>query len=152
MIYNVVLNSNLKVAGSSTSNANYYFDWSVLPQGKYKLTWVFVGAPCDMNPLLSIPMLEINLGQASVFRVDSTNVQATTTNCVGILTPNALVDACYLFADLTTNAPIFLSSRPTNNEFNARIRTNDALSIFFLDSNGEPLPEYVLTLSLELVE
>jgi hypothetical protein len=153
MIYNVVLNSNLRVVGSTTSNANYYFDWaSALPQGKYKLTWVFVGAPCDMNPLLSIPMLEINIGQSSVFRIDPTNVQAASTTCVGILTPSALADACYLYGDLATNPPIFLAARPSNNAFNVRIKTNDALSIFFLDSNGEALPEYVLTLSFESVK
>jgi hypothetical protein len=152
MIYNVVINSNLRVVGSTTSNADYNFDWSILPQGKYKLTWVFIGAPCDMNPLLSIPMLEMSLGQASVFGVDPANVRASTTNCVGILTPSALADACYLFGDLATNPPIFLASRPCNNSFNVRIRTNDVPAIFFLDSNGEALPEYVLTLSLELLK
>ena len=152
MIYNVVLNSYLRAAGSTVNDAAYNFDWSVLPEGKYKLTWVFIGGPCDMTPLAVLPMLEIGLGQSSVFRVDPNNVRACSTNCVGILTPNVLADACYLFADLTTNPPIALASRPGSNTFSARLVTNDAVPLLFLDANGAMLPEYVLTLSLELVE
>lgn len=152
MIYNVVINSNQRAAGTSVNDAGYNFDWSVLPQGKYKLTWVFIGGPCNMSTLIILPMLEITLGQASVFRADPTTVRASTTTALGIITPNVISSACYLSADLTTNSPIFLANKPNNNSFNVRIVTNDTVPVLFLDYNGDALPEYVLTLSLELVE
>jgi hypothetical protein len=153
MIFNVVLNSNARAnfAATTTSNATYYFDWSVLPEGKYKLTWVFAGGPCDMAPLDAIPMLEVGLGQASVFRVDPNATRAASSNVVGILVPNALADAAFLYADLASNPPVFLASKPNSNAFSVRILTNEAPALLFADANGAQIPEYVLTLSFERV-
>jgi hypothetical protein len=153
MIYNVVLNSNLRsnFATTTTSNAIYYFDWSVIPEGKYKLTWVFAGGPCDMNPLDAIPMLSIPLGQSSVFRVDPNATRAASSSVVGLLLPNILSDSCYLYADTTTNPPVFLASKPNSNAFSVRILTNESPDLLFSDANGAQLPEYVLTLSFERV-
>jgi hypothetical protein len=153
MIYNVVLNSDLRVAGSPINNAGFYFDWSALPRGKYKVSWVFVSGVCNMSTLYPpVGMVEINLGQSAVFRADSTNVQASTTNIIGIVTPNALSATAFLYADLTTNPPLSLAGRPNNNAFTVRLIDNSVPPALFLDSAGTVLPEYVLTLSFELVE
>ena len=152
MIYNVVLNSNLRVPGTTTSNAGYYFDWSAFQDGKYKLTWTFVSATCNLAGYAAIPMVEINLGQAKAFRIDPTNVQTATSNIVGIVVPNILATASFLAADLTTNSPVFLSHRPNNNAFFVRIMTNALVPVDFTDNAAAALTSYVLTLSLELVE
>lgn len=151
MIYNVVLNSNLRASGT-VANAGYYFDWSVFPDGKYKLTWVFVSGTCNMAAMAAIPMVEINLGQSKAFRIDPTNVQTATTNVVGVVVPNILATATFLAADLTTNAPVFLDHRPSNNTFSVRLMTNALAPVDFVDNAAAVLPAYVLTLSLELVK
>jgi hypothetical protein len=39
--YNIVLNSNNNSGGTNTSNYTYNFDWGLLEEGEYELTFNF---------------------------------------------------------------------------------------------------------------
>ena len=151
MIYNIVLNSTLRVAGSTTSTAAYYFDWTTLKEGKYKLTFTFVSRTCNLAALPTIPTVSVDLGQAGVFRPDLTAVSAASSRVIGVLVPNVLAAASFLAADLATNPPIFLAHKPSMNNFTVRILTDAAAPVDWTDNAAAVMPEYTLMLSLESV-
>lgn len=145
-IYNVLLNSNNRVVGTTTASATYYFDWSVLEDARYLLTWGFVCSNIDATtPKLGL--VSANLGQCNVFLATSVNTRATTTNILGTVIPNE-AGVSFLYGDINTNQPILLN-RPQNNEFNVTIRTIDGLE--WTDSVLAPIPEYSLSLNFEKI-
>jgi hypothetical protein len=147
MIYNVVLNSNLKSSGT-VSNATYYFDWSILPNSKYKVSSTFVSSAINATTP-NIALLEVQLGQSNNFKFNATQTRASTTNAIGILKPNATGASTYMFGDIITLPPVFLNQRPNNNEFNVRITSNAAVAIDWVDYTSAQMTDYVLVLSFE---
>ena len=41
-IYNIVLNSAFGTAGADIRTVNFFYDWSRIEQGRYKMTFTFV--------------------------------------------------------------------------------------------------------------
>jgi hypothetical protein len=150
MIYSVVLNSNLKASGTN-SNAMYYFDWSILQNSKYKMTAVFSSGLADMTSLADIAMLEVQLGQSTVYSVNATQTRASTTNCIGFLIPNATTTSTFMYGDITTIPPLYLSNRPNTNDFSVKIMTNDLPPVLWDDYAGLQLLDYVLILTFESI-
>lgn len=147
MIYNVVLNSNLKSSGT-VSNAIYYFDWSILPYSKYKVSATFVSSAINATTP-NVGILEVQLGQANNFKFNATQTRASTTNAIGILKPNATGASTYMFGDLITIPPLMLNQRPNSNEFYVRITSNAAVPIDWVDYASAQMTDYVLVLSFE---
>ena len=145
-IYNVLINSNNRVAGgTSTSSANYYFDWGIMEEGMYDLSWGFTCSDVDTT-INEIALVSINLGQCNVFTASSTNVRASTTSIIGSIIPNENDTSSFLYGDRNTNGVIRLN-RPTNNEFTVEIRTLDGL--LYVDTATLSLPEYLLSLNFQ---
>ena len=150
MIYNVFLNSNSRSSGT-VLNANYFFDWSILPSSSYKVSFNFVSSSINTSVLNNIANLDINLGQAMTFQTSSTQTRATSTNQVGFLLSNETSTNTYLFGDSSTLPIIFLNSKPTSNDFTVRILNNALIPLEWTDSVGGLPTEYVLIISLESV-
>ena len=149
MIYNVVLNSDLRSSGS-VSNATYTFDWSILPESKYKVTSNFISSDVDITSLGAIPMLEVDLGQSTVYTTNSTQTRALTTRCIGALRPNITNSSnCFLFCDSTTCPSIQLNDRPRSNNFNVNIMTNDVNPVAWTDFVNATVTDYILILTFE---
>lgn len=151
MIYTVILNSNLKSSGT-TSNATYTFDWTVFPESKYKMTAVFTSTAVNAVNVLDIAMLEVQLGQSTVFKSNPTQTRATTTNCIGFLIPNSTVASTFMYGDITTIPPLYLYCRPNTNDFNVRITTNDAIAADWVDYASFLMTEYNLVLTFETID
>ena len=68
-IYNVLTNSNSRVAGGATTSlATYYFDWRIMEQGEYLLTWGFTSS--NVNTTTNrVALISTNLGQCNVFSI-----------------------------------------------------------------------------------
>lgn len=147
MIYTVILNSNSKVAGSTTTNAVYNYDWSYLPNDKkYTLRWTFVSNTTTQNAFPTIPTLSIELGQTTVFATASSTT-STTSSIVGVMIPYTIGASSFLFADTELNSPIYLHHKPTNNSFNVNILNNSNPPTNWVDSATVAITDYVLTLS-----
>jgi hypothetical protein len=99
MIYNVVLNSDLRSSGT-VSEAIYTFDWSIFSESKYKVSSKFISSKCDVTAFLTIPMLEVNLGQSNNFTTKINQTNASSTMCIGTLQPNLTnSNSCFLYGD-----------------------------------------------------
>ena len=147
-IYNVLINSNNRVGGGATTSlATYYFDWGIMEQGEYLLTWGFTSS--NVNTTTNrLGVISINLGQCNVFSASNVNIRATTSTIIGSIIPNENDPSSFLYGDRNTNGVIRLN-RPCSNEFTVDIRTlNGAL---WVDSAGNPFTEYLLALTFEKI-
>jgi hypothetical protein len=148
MIYNVNLNSKNRASGT-VSNATYFFDWSVLPDCSYKVSFNFVSSSINTSVLSTISVLEIGLGQSMVYKASSTQTRATSTNNIGFVLAKETSTNTFLYGDNSTIPFIYLNTKPSSNEFKVRLLTNGINPIEWTDSVGSSVAEYVLIISLD---
>lgn len=141
MIYNIVINSNSKIAGSNRSNYTYNFDWSILQEGEYILTYCFTAEGSAVHDLLTLEVDNLGLTNYTT----SSNTSSKTTNIIGFLTPQLKdVGSTHYFVSSDFNPPIYLNSKPRNNQFSIYIKnTSGTLTDLNVD--------YVLTLSFKKI-
>ena len=156
-IYNFCLNSNFGGATPETSST-FFVDWSVLPQGEYKVSFTFTSsiAATDLGNV-SNAVIYLDLGQASTSIIESSVALSGNTYRGGFLgclrqtsytTGGVTVSdfVTFLYADTNTNPPVYILSRPRNNSISVDIHTASTTT----NTNFTPIGHYVLTLSFEL--
>lgn len=149
MIYTVILNSNLRVAGSTVANAVYNFDWTMLPEGDYTMTW----GMCSANTAVSssdVILVSADLGQSKVFLCSPTAIRAGTTNIIGTMIPNENTVNSFYYGDKNTNGPISMR-RPVNNTFEVKLLTTASNPVPWVDSALAPMGTYILNLSFSKI-
>ena len=146
---NVKFNSNFKLNGvvntiANNNTAEYYIDWSsILNDGqKYLLTWSYVSQRNTFTIDTPIASVYINI-YCENYMVNTFG--ASTTLHIG----NLSILTNSLYGDSNTNSPIFLNSRPTNNNVSIQILTNSEPPIEWIDNAVAPLinNNYILTLT-----
>jgi hypothetical protein len=155
--YNFVLNSNFG-GNTPTTSSTFFVDWSVLPEGEYKVSFTFTSAVAGSDILITTnAVLYLDLGQSSTSIIEAS--PALTSNAyrggflgclrptgyaVGSTTPTDYLT--FLYADINTNPPVYIFSRPRNNSVSVDIHTSSTTTT----TNYSPIGAYVLTLSFEL--
>jgi len=123
--YNIVLNSN-----DATVSGNDYlfsFDWSVLPDRNYLVHFNFNTLTQNTVTSPAIAMIYSTALSASHTFVASNNTgraSAQTSNFLGLAYPYVISTTSSLHAEDSTNPPIYLNTRPRNNQFAVTILTN----------------------------
>ena len=147
-IYTILVNSISKIAGSTTTNANYNIDWSVLPKDKsFKVGFTFVSDTVNITSYTSIAIISVVLGGTNTYRTSSLTTFTPISNIIGVLTPPILSTTTYLSSGANDNNNIWLMSRPVNNVFQVVITSH--LGAFWTDNVGAVPTNYVLILSFE---
>ena len=149
MIYNIVLNSN-NISSGIPCNGIHYFDWTVLPESQYKVTFSFMSGFQSLANMPSIPTLYVDLGQNTVFTSSLNSSIAKQTQFIGMLFPNFINANSYLCTTKESTSTIYLSSRPNSNQFNVRI-LNNVTNANWIDNNNNLITNYVLNLTFETV-
>ena len=150
MIYNIVLNSNNIVSGIA-SNGIHQFDWTVLPEARYRVTYSFMSGFQNLANMPSIPMLYIDLGQNTVYTSSINSISARLSQFVGPLFPNFISANSFLFSTKESTSAVLLSSRPSSNQFNVRILSH-LNGLNWVDNTNALVTQYVLNLTLETIE
>ena len=155
-IYNFCLNSNFGGNTPATSST-FFVDWSVLPEGEYKVSFTFTSsiASSDLGNSNNA-VIYLDLGQASSSIIEPSAALSANTyrggflGCLrqtsyqtGATTPTDYIT--FLYADTITNPPIYILSRPRNNNVSVDIHTSSTSTT----TNFSPFGAYVLTLSFE---
>ena len=145
--FQVIFNSNYKVADSTNVNANYYIDWSAILKDnqEYTMTWSYESQENTFTVDTKIATLNMNLF-ANIFIANGTFFNgAINTQNIGVLTQGNNG----LYADINFNTPIHFNSRPNNNNVNIQILTNDNPPIEWTDNAVAPLGpnNYILILT-----
>ena len=152
-IYNFCLNSNFGGATPATSST-FFVDWSVLPEGEYKVSFTFTStiASADLGNTTNA-VIYLDLGQASTSIIESSAALANNTyrggflGCLRQTSYSVTTDfITYLYADTTTNPPVYILTRPRNNSVSVDIHTSSVSTT----TNFSPIGDFVLTLSFEL--
>ena len=158
-IYTAVFVSTIGVG--TTVSESFFFDWSVLPESKYKVSFTFLtGISAGLYTNVSPCNLFCDLGQGAYTTIasPSTSNSSYSANFIGVAqlrecTVAALagtVQEPYLVAETNTNAPFFIDSRPRNNMVNISM-----LSVITATGGTSyaPVPgPYTLTFSFEMCE
>lgn len=145
-IYNIILTSDLG-NGTNTLNETFFYDWTQIPNVPYKFTFTFISG-IGLFANTSVPTIFIDLGQSNnKFAVgQNTSTINYRSNFVGSMYYYGSGVNLQLSADLSTNPPIFLNSRPMNNSFLVEIHRN--IAPFSLDFTQPPVA-YTLVLNFE---
>ena len=151
--YTILINSvNYTTSNNGlNSSLNYNFDWSILPDQPYRVHFTYLGEINDLSTGSDIAMIYLNFGCGTNNYVVSTNGYAQTSTFLGYLRPERMVAQSFLYAEDSTNVPIYIKGRPQNNNFTVDILNNANASPlttaiqYFTPSTGVLAP-YVLQL------
>jgi len=152
-IYNFCLNSNFGGATPTTSST-FFIDWSIMPEGEYKVSFTFTSAitGTDLGNAANA-LIYLNLGQSSTSIIESSaalSSNAYRSDFLGCLRPTSYAISAdyvtFLYADTNTNPPVYILTRPRNNSVSVDIHTSSTTTT----TNFSPIGAYVLTLSFEL--
>jgi len=154
-IYNFVLNSQIASAVSAyTFEEEFFIDWSALPKSKYKVLFSFMSAN-QISTNVSVANIYLDLGQGSSVKLATptgrTSLKSSFLGCLEIrsYTNSTPASGSYLCASTTTNPPIYLDSRPNNNNVLVQIdQSATTTDVTYLPISGQ----YTLILSLESLE
>ena len=151
--YNFCLNSNFgELVG--TTIRTFFIDWSVMPEGEYKVSFTFTSAvtTTDLENTANA-VIYLDLGQSSTSIIESSATLSKNSyrgGFLGCLRQNSYAIAAdfitSVYADLNTNPPVYIFSRPKNNNVSVDIHTSSTTT----NTNFSPIGAYVLTLSFEL--
>lgn len=129
-------------AGGASNNRSYYFDWSIMPEGKYEMMFSFISDSnqLSLNSQYSLYCNAIN--PINVYNASGT-IGSRTIPFLGNATPHPINNGVGLAnniftTNLTDNPPI-ICCRPNNNVFTIAI--NDGLAGTLIEFS-----DYVLTL------
>lgn len=146
----VVFNSLVNATGTNKNDLTYRFDWSILDEGKYKVSFTYHGLT-NKKTGDKLPLVYIDLGASSSAYSTSASNYANQTLFLGTLFASDVVsgDAQYL-ASHEQNEPITIKTRPINQSPRIFVQNIDGTP--FTDSIGADLADYVLTLHLKKVD
>tara|TARA_R110002012_G_scaffold321092_1_gene547364 strand:- start:2414 stop:2881 length:468 start_codon:yes stop_codon:yes gene_type:complete len=138
--------------GTDPANVEYKFDWSIIPDGEYEMTYMFMSkallvADADAQNQNVSTMIEIEVPFMTDRYKVSTNGYANSSNIAGVVYPVEIAHHSakrlrQYRALATENAPVILRGKPQGNTF--RVRT--------LQTHGEDLGEmfdYDLVINLK---
>lgn len=146
----VVFNSLVNATGTNNNDLTYQFDWSILEEGAYEVSFTYHGLN-NKKTGDKLPLVYIDLGtNPNVYATSATNY-ANQTLFLGTLFSSEVVsgDAQYL-ASHEQNEPIRIKTRPMNQS--PRIFVNNIDGTPFTDSLSAELADYVLTLHLTKID
>ena len=130
------------------SSVKYNFDWNNTPEwhGKYKVSVNFITRNFAVSGA-TIAMISTDIG-ASQFSYTPNSSNGTKNNRIlGYVKPYVLGAAGNIFCDCNTNAPVIISSKPTNPYFTISLLNPDGtpftsigFTFYFLNIYFEAIP------------
>jgi len=121
--YTIILNSNLG-AGATNNEKTFNFDWSTIPDRNYEVHFSFNSMPMSLTYTAQpICMIYSDIFNGNVYMPNGTN-GAKTTQALGLAFPYVLSANTFLHAEDGTCPPIYINTRPRNNQFTIDLLTN----------------------------
>jgi hypothetical protein len=127
--YTIVLNYIL--AGGTVQQATFNFDWSILPDRNYIVHYSYNTAN------MSLTTGKVCLISSDIFSTSNTYIAsavggrttAQSSTILGVAYPYIYGATSALHADDSTAPPLYLNTRPTQNQFTVSIKTADATPV-----------------------
>lgn len=149
--FNIVLNSQ-QVSASSSGNPNdctYEFNWTNIPQGKYKMSFSYKGQNNSDFVSNDSPQIFLSLGTVpSVYQANGSN-GSVVSNWVGSLHAEThAAGQVVFFANLQDNPDVYYDSLSTSGPIRVQVYRSD-FTTPFTTNVGSYLANYVMCLSFE---
>lgn len=127
--YTVLLNSNLSTG--TLADAQFNFDWSVIPNRNYLVHYSFNTANMNITTGKVCLISSGLFSNANCYFAGAQDIRTASqsTNVLGVAYPYIYGATSALHADDSTAPPIYLNARPTLNQFTIHIKTADATPI-----------------------
>jgi hypothetical protein len=128
-IYTVVLNSGMGTADATNGirEINYFYDFSAMEEGEYKVTFAFLTSFfTTVNSTVCNVFLD--LGQNSQMAKNQFNGNSSKfpNLFLGFLRYSGTGASQHLYAENTTNPPIYIKQKPKNNNIKILLLNNNA--------------------------
>ena len=123
-IYNVVLQSEIG-DGLALASDTYFYDWSLIPDVPYYLTFSFASSVGPITQFAQMAMLYVDLAQSNnqLAKPQSSAQFANRSQFLGNLMYAVVGANNYLYAENNTNPATYLNGRPQSNNFTVEIRS-----------------------------
>jgi hypothetical protein len=147
--WNFILNSAVGQEGTVAGiDETFFIDWSRIPDKPYELTFTFACAGSTIT-ITSLINIYVDLGQQSQLAVSSADSQVCgRVGYLGKLNYSSGGANQNLRAGTTDNLPLYLESRPSQNNVKVELFRNDGTGNFYT-----PLVvNYTLQLCLEEID
>lgn len=146
--YTFVFNSLAGVkAGLSANDVQYNIDWNIMPDQPYHIHFSYLGEVNNIDGI-QIPMVYADLlAQTTVYEAGSPaqRTMARTSNFLGYIKMYLLGASSFLHAEDGTNPPVYIASRPSNNQPRIQILNNNVPATGYGPAAGQ-LSDYILTM------
>ena len=151
-IYNIVLNSAFGTASGDARNVSFFYDWSRLDQGRYKLSFTFITSQFTSTNV-NVMNIYTDLCQTNTFfasNPDGTRNDTYSFQYLGMARPNTIGANSYVYAPNNFNGEMYLNQRPSNNLFTILLLNNDSGRTAYTSTNV--FGNYSLVLTMELLD
>jgi len=151
--FNIVLNSQ-QVSASSSGNPNdctYEFNWTNIPQGKYKMSFSYKGQNNTDFVSNDSPQIFLHMNATpSCYQASNANGSVISTYIGALHAETHSATEIVFFANLTDNPDVYYESLPTSGPIQVKVfRAN--FTTLFTTLAGSNLANYVMVLSFEQV-
>jgi hypothetical protein len=143
--YNIIINSNSRLGTSSnSSNHQYTFDWSSIPEGHYDLTFSFISTESTLLDTIGISLPDLGVSR-NIFTTTSSTGQSFSSIIGAIRSVPTSTSSNIYYANTTDNPSIWIQSTPKSNTFNVNLCYVNSLEPYDIEAN------YSLILSLKSI-
>jgi hypothetical protein len=152
--FNIILNSQ-QVSTSSSGNPNdciYNFNWSNIPQGKYKMSFSYKGQNNSDFIANDSPQIFLTLGSVPSVYQASGQEGSVVSNWVGSLHAEThSATEVVFFANLQDNPDVYFDSLPTSGPIRVQVYRGNFTTPFTTITTNQNLANYVMAMTFEQV-
>jgi len=152
--FNIVLNSQ-QVSASSSGNNNdctYEFNWSNIPQGKYKMSFSYKGQNNSDFVSNDSPQIFLSLGTVpSVYQANGSDGSVVSTWIGSLHAETHAATEIVFYANLQDNPDVYFDSLPTSGPIRVQVYRANFTTPFTTNTTAQNLANYVMCLSFEQV-
>lgn len=128
--YNITLTSSSSTQVSPLNSIDFDFDWSVLPDVPYQLTFTFLSASFPTTLLLTKAVITTNLFLPNNYKTATDLQVASSSSILGNVQMSfVLTNTNFLQSKEIDNPTTILSGRPRQNIFNIGVRQIDGTTL-----------------------
>tara|TARA_R110002020_G_scaffold100898_2_gene238233 strand:+ start:9569 stop:10051 length:483 start_codon:yes stop_codon:yes gene_type:complete len=136
--YTILIGSDTKTAGTNSNDLTYNFNWSIIPEGEYELSFNFLSEPKQMTgtaitDATQAVMVSVNVPLSGERYKTTTTGNASSSSVIGLIQMvgvDGFVDTATDYAirqwkSLPDNPPIKLKGSPQGNTIKVELLQND---------------------------
>jgi hypothetical protein len=152
-MFNIVLNSLYvsPLSGPNNNSSIYEFNWTNIPQGRYKMSFCYKGLNNGDFVSNDSPQVFLNLGAVpSAYQANGTTGNVISTYIGALRAETHAAGQVYFYANINDNPDVYFDCIPTSGPIGINVFRNDFVTPFTTLAASE-LAEYVIILSFEQV-